>query len=106
MIKTPAETFVIVKNLNAHNSEFFTDNVSFDKAALISKCNEMNTEYDNWMNTELEKSHDKFYKNKNNKPAFIKHAPFNNFEVLTLTEAISKFESAVADYNTEHDESY
>ncbi len=91
-MKTIKETFVIIKQFEGQ-FDFFQNYISFDKAVIDLKCEELNKE-----------ANDNFKKNsKKNKLPFI---PLVIFMVLNLEEAIDKFRDNVADHYTEHDASY
>ncbi|MEK6828878.1 MAG: hypothetical protein AABY15_02045 [Nanoarchaeota archaeon] len=93
-MKTLKETFVIVK-LYEGQYDFFQNYISFDEVEIRSKCEELNRE----ANIPFEKNHTK----RKIKTPFV---PSVIFFVHTLEDAIEKFRDDVADYYTEHDESY
>jgi hypothetical protein len=91
-MKTIKETFVIVKQFEGQ-FDFFQNYISFDKAEIDLKCEELN-----------KKANDDFEKNsKKNKLPLI---PLVIFMVLNLEEAINKFRDNVKDHYIEHDASY
>ena len=91
-MKKIKEAFVIVKQFEGQ-FDFFQNYISFDKAEIDLKCEQLNKE-----------ANDNFEKNsKKNKLPFI---PLVIFMVLNLEEAIDKFRDNVADHYIEHDASY
>jgi len=85
------ETFVIV---NKYDSEYFTDNVSFDAKELEETCNSLNDK----LNNQIIK-----YRESNNLEI---GSEIVQFEILPLSVAIENFEDICRMLYSETDESY
>lgn len=88
------DAFVIIKEFEGQYG-FFTNHISFDKAEIDKKCEELN-----------EEANLIWRKNWESSKRLGEYIPSIIYFVRDLNKAIKEYGDIVAEENTEHDESY